>query len=234
LKLPEVTYGGPAGFSRRQRIALVVFPPLVAWAIRGVCGACRFEVRGREHLESALREPGHFILALWHECMMLGSYHFAGMNIHTLASFSFDGEFGSRVISRLGSEAIRGSSSRGGAGGLRELEKALPLVPGVGLTLDGPRGPRRVAKPGAVILAARTRTPIVPIVFVPSAAWRLHSWDRLPVPKPLARVLCVYGPPIAPPPDDSRDAIEPARLNLETTLNDMHLRAENELGVSAG
>jgi hypothetical protein len=96
---------------------------------------------------------------------------------------------------------------------------ALGVGINIGFTLDGPRGPRRAAKSGVAILAARTQVPILPNAFAASAAWRLRSWDRFVVPKPFSRILCAYGPPIAPPADESAESIEAKRLEVEAALN---------------
>src|SRR5690606_15894263 len=100
------------------------------------------------------------------------------------------GELAARIVTHFDLRAVRGSSSRGGADALNQLQQAMALGAGVGFTLDGPRGPRRKAKLGAAIIAARTGAIIVPNAFAVSRAWRLRSWDRLPIPKPFSRVLC--------------------------------------------
>ena len=190
----------------------------------------RIETRGFEHFEAALKRQGRIIVAFWHETMALGGCRFGGYNFHTLTSYSFDGEMAARVVRWFRIEAIRGSSSRGGHEALQQLEKALKLVPCVGFTLDGPRGPRRVAKPGIAILAGRTATPVLPLAFALRKSWRLRSWDRFPIPKPFGKIICAIGDPIHPPPDDSPEAVEKARLEIETRLNKLHQSIELEIG----
>ena len=92
--------------------------------------------------------------------------------------------------------------------------------------MDGPVGPRRVAKPGIAILAARTGLPIIPHAFTARPVWRLNSWDKFPIPKPLAKIRSAYGLPIPPPPDDSPEAVEATRLQVETELNRLHEEIE--------
>ena len=115
---------------------------------------------------------------------------------------------------------------------LSALVEAANTVPITGFTLDGPRGPRRVAKPGIAILAARTQLPIVPNAFVAERCWRLSSWDRHPIQKPFSRIICAYAPPVPPPPDDSPEAVESTRLEVETRLNGLHESLEAELAAS--
>ncbi len=230
MKLPDLKYASPYTFSFRQRAQLAIVSPVVAYALRTLYRLNRVEVRHAECYEELLAREGHGILAFWHECMGLAACQHCRRNFHGLTSYSFDGEMAVRVLAWQGSEAVRGSSSKGGSGGLRELEKALEFVPIVGLTLDGPRGPRRVAKPGAAILAARSRVSILPNAYALSHAWRLHSWDRCAIPKPFGRIICVYGEPIAPPLSDAPEEVEKTRQLLEARLNALHAEIEEELG----
>jgi len=178
----------------------------------------RFEVRGEEHFTTTMAAHGAALCGVWHEVLALAAWHYRDTGYHTLTSYSFDGELAARVARRLGIEAVRGSSSRGGLAALAQLERALELAKGVGLTVDGPRGPRHQVKVGIAMLAAKTGIPIVPCSFAASRSWRLNSWDRFIVPKPFGRVICAYGPPIAPPADSSPEAIEAVRSSVETSL----------------
>lgn len=197
-------------------------PPLTAGTIKLLSRSLHWDVRGKEHLDAVMAAHGHAIISIWHEAMGLAAWLFSGSNYHTLTSYSFDGELAARTVHHFGMEAVRGSSSRGGSEALSQLLKAITLVGCVGFTLDGPRGPRRVAKPGIAILAARSGIPIVPLVLVPQSAWHLNSWDRLPIPKPFTRVACAYGPPIAPPAAVSHELVESVRLQTETAMNNLY------------
>ncbi len=233
MKLTGLNYESPQTFTFKQRVLLFLLPPLIAFAFRFLYRLCRVEVRHEEH-HRRLREEGRYgIIAIWHESMALGSCLHRNKNYHSLTSFSFDGELAARVVTCFGLEAVRGSSSRGGSQGLAELEKALGIVT-CGFTLDGPRGPRRVAKPGAAILAARTGAPVLPMAFQPGPCWRMRSWDRFPIPKPFARAICVYGPLIEAPPNDSPEEVEKKRLEIEQALNQIHAELDEELGEAPG
>jgi hypothetical protein len=147
--------------------------------------------------------------------------HFRNTGYHTLASYAFDAELGMRVLRRLGIPSVRGSSSRGGSEALHGLELALQHGV-VGWTIDGPKGPRRVAKPGVAILAARAQAPVIPLALHASACWRFNSWDRLGIPKPFCRISIAYGDAIPPPPDETPEAIEETRTRVERELNALH------------
>lgn len=226
MRLPGLTYDSPCVFSFRQRAALRILPPLTAVAMKTLFRMCRFELREPERFARLASGQDRAVVAIWHESMGFAAKVFTGTNFHTLTSYSYDGELAARVVTYFGLEAVRGSSSRGGSQALAQLEKAARLVPCVGFTLDGPRGPRRVAKPGAAILAGRTGRPIIPLAIEPSVAWRLRSWDQFPVPKPGARIACALGEPIPPPANSSREAIEETRRITETSLNALHVAME--------
>ncbi|MGH7441838.1 MAG: DUF374 domain-containing protein, partial [bacterium] len=103
------------------------------------------------------------------------------------------------VLDRIGwSRTARGSSSRGGGSGLKELAGFLAKGESVLLTVDGPRGPRRKAKDGALQLARLSGCPVVPAIFATRPAPRLKSWDRMVIPPPFARAVLWYGKPMLP------------------------------------
>ena len=201
--------------------------------MRMLLSTCRLEVRGGAQADRGLGKDGHTLVAFWHESMHLACWIYRGHNVHTLTSHSFDGELGTRVIRRFGLEGVRGSSSLGGSAGLRQMQLAARQVPQLGFTLDGPRGPRRVAKPGIGILAARTQLPVIPLAIVPVRCQRLRSWDRLPMPWPFSRIVFAFGECIAPPLSDSNGHVEEMRLAVERGLNGLHERIEkDELGIT--
>ncbi len=219
-------------FTRKQRLQLAVLPVLLADAFYLLYRTCTVETRGREYHDETLRQHGRCHVVIWHESMAMAGCYNRGTDYLTLTSYSYDGEFAARVIKRWRIYAARGSSSRGGSEALDALEEAAKTVPVTGFTLDGPKGPRRVSKPGIAILAARTQLPIVPNAYAVSRAWRMNSWDRFPVQKPFAHIICAYAPPIPPPPDESPEAIEATRLAVETSLNQLHADIETDLGCS--
>lgn len=229
MRFPGVQYDSPVVFSCKQRFLLRVIPPLAALIMKLLGRTLRLEVAGLEEFKQ-LAQRGPVILALWHETMLFGVFTFWYTNFHGLTSYSFDGEMAARILRHVGLDAVRGSSSCGGSDALENLEKALPLAGVVGFTLDGPKGPRRKAKPGIGILAGRTQAPVVPFAFAVDRCKRLRSWDRFPVPLPFAHVLGALGEPIPPPPDDSADAVEAMRLKVEVALNALQSSLEEQLG----
>lgn len=230
MKLPELNYTSPQKFTRKQKIKLAIIPPVVVTLLKGILFTCRHEVRNDHFLRETLDAHGHAILAIWHESITYALYKHVGSNYHAASSYSFDGELAARLTHGFNVECLRGSTSRGGAEVLRQLEKALKLVDCVGLTMDGPRGPRRQAQPGLAILSARSGIPVVPLAFSVSRSWRLRTWDRMAIPKPFSKVLYDYGAPIEPAATMDRDAIDAKRLEIQESLNGLHEALEAELG----
>jgi len=114
---------------------------------------------------------------------------------------------------------------------LVEMRKVLEHGTNIGLTLDGPRGPRRRAHPGVAILSIRAGVPVVPNAFVVLPVWRMKSWDRTMVPKPFARIICAYGCPIDPPGHMTGGVVAAHLARIETSLNALHESIEREFGV---
>lgn len=221
-----IDYSSPNKFSFRQKCVLWTAPTAAASVFKAIGVTCSTELIGMEYWDQCTKEGKPVAVAFWHETLGLTALRYQGTGYHTLTSYSFDGELAARVMRAFGLKAVRGSSSRGGFKALGQLEAALRLTPTAGFTLDGPRGPRRVAKPGIAILAARLKCPILPSASHVSGCWRLNTWDRLLIPKPFSKILCAYGPPIPPPDDTSAEKIEATRLAVEAALNRLHTDLE--------
>jgi len=141
-----------------------------------------------------------------------------------MISLNFDGEWIGRIIQRFGYDVARGSTSRGGARALVQMRRELSKGAPVGFALDGPRGPARVAQPGAVFLAGATGHPVLPFHFEADRFWSAGRWDRTQVPKPFARVGLAVGEPMFV--SDTQEAtIERARVALEQRLATLESRA---------
>jgi len=126
---------------------------------------------------------------------------------HVLVSRHRDGQFIGAVISRFALSVVLGSSTRGGASGLRSLSKLLARGDFVAITPDGPRGPRRVAAPGVAQLAALSGVVVLPCSAQTNRRWVLQSWDRMVVPKPFGRGVVVCSAPIRVPREGRGDAV---------------------------
>ncbi len=142
----------------------------------------------------ASRRP--FVLLCWHECLLPVMWHHRGLGIAAVISQARDGELLAGFAASLGYGLIRGSSTRGGRKALGEAIRRLREGTPIGVTPDGPRGPRREAKPGAFQAASRAGALVVPVHAEARPGWRARSWDRFLLPGPLARVRLAYGTPV--------------------------------------
>lgn len=142
-----------------------LLPPVGASVVRGIAGTMRLETRGHEAVDALYREGRHIILAFWHAQQLMIPLGYRGQGSHVLISQHGDGEIIARIIARFGHEAVRGSSTRGGAGALRALIKLGRAGKDLVVTPDGPKGPRQIAKLGVIQLAKATGLPIVPLAF---------------------------------------------------------------------
>lgn len=157
----------------------------------------RIEVLGAERWNRALEGTRPYVLLSWHEALLPVMWHHRGRGIAALVSEARDGEYLAGFARSLGYLLIRGSSRRGGGKALLRAIRALRAGTPIGVTPDGPRGPRRVVKPGALAAAERGNALIVPVHADSRPAWRAGSWDGFLIPPPFARVRVAYGEPFA-------------------------------------
>jgi hypothetical protein len=129
------------------------------------------------------------IYSFWHRAVFPAAWIWKRLGIAVMVSRSFDGEYIARIIEKLGFVAVRGSSSRGGFEALRDMKKELEKGAAVAFTIDGPRGPKYVAKPGPVLLARTSGMPMAAFYVALSDAWVLKTWDEFMIPKPFSKAL---------------------------------------------
>ena len=203
-----------------------LLPPVAAALVRAIAATMRRETRGHETIDAFYRSGGHIILAFWHAQQLMIPVGYRGTGAHVLISQHGDGEIIARIIARFGHQAVRGSSTRGGAGALRALIKLGRAGEDLVVTPDGPKGPRQVAKLGVVQLAKATGLPIVPLAFACSTKQLFSSWDQFMVPYPFSRGLFLYGKAMFVSREGDDLALEAHRLALETELNRLTEQAE--------
>ena len=192
--------------------------------IRAFGATYRWRTEGLDRYDAILRAGKQPILGFWHGRILPATYFFRNRGIVVMISLNFDGEWIGRTIQRFGYGVARGSTSRGGSRALVQLRRELAAGHPAGFALDGPRGPARVAQPGAVFLAGATGHPILPFHFEADRFWSAGRWDRTQVPKPFARVGLAVGEPMFVA-DTAEDTIERARVELEARLAALEIRA---------
>ena len=178
---------------------------LVAWVVSAVISAIGFTLRitfsVEENSVSSIDDIYPGIFPFWHRCVLPSVWIFRRRKLAVMTSQSTDGEYIARVIKRFGFVPVRGSSSRGGIRALLEMRRLVNESGGVAFTIDGPRGPRSVAKRGPILLARETGVAIVPFYVALDRAWVLNTWDGFMIPKPMARAFIRAGEKISVPPD---------------------------------
>ena len=219
-------------FSLGQRLLLAIGPFFVALFVRLVSWTLHFEVVCEPGVVPA-SVPATGIYCFWHRCTLPCTYYFRKFHGTILVSRSFDGELIARTLARFGFYTVRGSSSRGGVGGLLQLKSVIEAGKPVVFTADGPRGPIYLTKPGPVKLAQMTGARVGSFYLLPQRAWVVNSWDKFLVPKPFSRVAVSWGPYVdAPAPDADEQALEAKRLELNAALERARLTAENHFANS--
>jgi hypothetical protein len=185
----------------------------------------RFRADGLEHLDAIAASGRQPIMAFWHGRILPATYYFRRRGIVVITSANFDGEWIAGIIERFGYGTARGSTSRGARKALLQLTRDMAAGKPAGFTVDGPRGPARVAQAGAVWLAKATGNPVLPFHLEASRSWTLNSWDRTQIPKPFATVALAVGQPLEVARDSGDAEIEAARRELEVRLTTLEDRA---------
>jgi lysophospholipid acyltransferase (LPLAT)-like uncharacterized protein len=179
---------------------------------------------GAEHLRKLERDGRQPIFAFWHGRVLAATLYFRDRGIIVITSENFDGEWIARIIRKFGYGTARGSTSRGGVRALIQLKRDMAAGSPAAFTVDGPRGPARVAQPGVIWLAGATGNPIVPFHIESSSYWTVNSWDRHQVPKPGSDVAIAIGAPIEIAATDEA-TVEVARRDLERALAALEVQA---------
>jgi lysophospholipid acyltransferase (LPLAT)-like uncharacterized protein len=199
---------------------------ILGYRIVGLLGSTlRWKTEGLEHYDAIVNSGKQPIMGFWHGRILPATYYFRRRGIVVITSENFDGEWIAGIIERFGYGTARGSTSRGAKKALLQLTRDLAAGKPAGFTLDGPRGPARVAQPGAVWLAKATGNPVLPFHLEADRAWTVNSWDRTQIPKPFATVSIAMGEPFAVPGDTDAAGIEDARRLLESRLAALETRA---------
>ena len=205
-------------YTFKQRLIIRLMGRMAYFVLSILGKTLRYEFVDKLSLDEALVKYPNAILSVWHESLTGGAYYLRNRGFVVLTSKSRDPEFAARCGVMLGYGIIRGSSSRRAATAMKELievaSQGLPTL----FTVDGPRGPRHIAKPGAVMLAMITGNPIIPGAIYPVSSWQTKSWDKHKIPKPFSRVILSYGEHIYISRDASPDEIKQKCQELEQAI----------------
>ena len=211
--------------SRLKRLQVAAIS-VVGYRLMTLLGSTlRWRTEGLERFDEIAASGRQPIMAFWHGRILPATYFFRRRGIVVITSENFDGEWIAGIIERFGYGTARGSTSRGGGKALLQLTRDMAAGKPAGFTLDGPRGPARVAQPGALWLAKATRNPVLPFHLEADRHWTLKSWDRSQIPKPYANVALAVGKPFDVAADADDAGIEGARQLLEERVRALEQRA---------
>jgi len=199
-------------------IMLNLLPPAVYLFLILLGATMRITQVDREKADRLWGDGQGVIVCFWHGRLLAMPFAYKGRRAKVLISRHGDGEFIARVIRYFGLGAVRGSFKKASVSSIREILSELQQGSIVGITPDGPKGPRYRIKPGIVELAKLTQRPILPVAYSASRKMVFSSWDRFVFPYPFSRVLFLWGDPLYVPRDASGSAVEEKRQELEKAL----------------
>jgi len=213
--------------------------PLIAWAgywlVRSLGPTLRFEVLGWQHAQRVYAAGQRAIWSFWHRSIFSVMWWGRDRGVVVMNSTNFDGQWTRRVIERLGYGTAQGSSTRGGLRGLAVMAQRLEQGRDAAFTIDGPRGPRYLAKPGPVMLARRTGCPILTFhVGLERGYTFAKTWDLFQIPYPFSRAVMAFAPPIYVPGDADREMMARKHEQMQASLERVRDFAESWFSLSPG
>jgi len=217
----------PTSFAFRQRLALW----FISWAgyllIRVIGPTLRYTVSIEDGGPPDFY-PHPSVFVFWHNAVIPACWWYRGRQIAVMTSSSFDGEYIARIIEKFGFRAVRGSSTRGAVRALLGMHTEVETGHSVAFTIDGPKGPVYVAKPGPVLLARNVQCPIQPFYVAVERAWILNSWDRFRIPKPFSRAHLRVAKAIPVPPDTNSEQAQLLHGEMQAALDRVREYAEGQ------
>src|SRR5262249_15858624 len=216
-----------------RRIQIPIIAALVYSMIRVLGPTLRFEVLGWHHAQQVHASGRRCVWAFWHRVIIPISWWARDMGIVVMNTTAFDGQWTRKVIEWLGFGTAQGSSSRGGLRGLAVMAKRIEEGKDCAFTIDGPRGPRYVAKPGPVMLARRSGAPIMVFhIGVERGKTFEKTWDHFLIPYPSSRAVILFCAPIEVPPNADSEAMAAKHAEMQRELERVRDIAESWFSLS--
>ncbi len=223
----------PRIFTLWERAQIFVASWVGYFAVWLIGRSLGWEVVDRANFEAGVELGKGIIFAFWHREIFAATWFWRKRGVVVMTSQNFDGEYIARIIRKHGCRAARGSSSRGATRAMREMIRAMRRGHETAFAMDGPRGPRFVAKPGAVLLSRATGAPILCFHIALRRAYVFrNSWDLFQIPYPFTRSAVFIAPPIFVPRDADED--EQSRKLQEVQLAMDRLRSRGEEWKTSG
>ncbi len=208
-----------------NRVSLLLIPSLLAVIARIWFCTCRVNVHGTKYRDKVMGNGGSGVGSFWHYSFLYSFFHNRKEKIVAMVSASSDGEYISRFLEKFGVLTVRGSRNKGGIGALKGMIRAMRKGYSAAIVADGSQGPARVVQAGCIILASRSGSPVIPMLWSANRYIRISSWDGTAIPYPFSIIEFFYGEPLEVPPKLSSEEIETFRLILEKRLNNLYTEA---------
>ena len=203
------------------------------WLATTIARTLRYDIEGDAQLAGLADRYGAIVFCGWHNRLLVPLFHHRHVGGgHALVSEHTDGELVGRVLQNWGYTLLRGSTTHGAVRLLIQAVKVMRAGHSLGITPDGPRGPRYVAQAGTVALGQMAQCPIVPMGFATRWFWRFKSWDRFEFPKPWSRAAIRYGEPILVPRKLTEEEAEHWRLRVQDGLMKVTRDCEAAVGLA--
>jgi len=215
-------------FTHWQRVQLFLIEWIGYFAIRILGSTLRYSISWEEG-SAGDQSVRPVIYNFWHSCMIPGIYLWRGSGGRVMSSDSFDGEYTGRIIRKFGFVKVRGSSSKGAVRSLIALKREVDRGFSAAFTIDGPRGPRWVVKPGPVLLSRLTGAPMAGFHVALDKPWVLNTWDKLTIPRPFSRALMRVSRNMIVPKDSDDAAMEKWQQQLQDALDRCRIFSEENV-----
>ena len=204
---------------------------LIGWAgffiIHLIGRTIRWESTGDSHLDEIYKSGSRAIFTFWHGRIFSATYYWRNRGIVVMTSMNRDGEAIAQCIQRFGYGAARGSSSRGGFKALAQMARDIRHGRDTAFTIDGPRGPRYIAKQGPVLLAMKTGAAIFCFHISMKRKIQLKSWDEFQIPLPFTPAIVLKAAPIWVPHDAPEAHLRDLHLQMQDTLDDLRKKGDS-------
>ena len=204
---------------------------LIGWvgylAIALIGRTIRWQSEGSSHLDEIYKSGRRAIYTFWHGRIFPSTYYWRNRGIVVMTSMNQDGEAIAQCIQRFGFGVARGSSSRGGFRALAQMARQIRLGRDAAFTIDGPRGPRYVAKQGPVLLALKTGAAIFCFHISMQHKIQLKSWDEFQIPLPFTKAIVLEAEPIWVPQDASESHLRDLHQQMQATLDKLRVDGDS-------
>jgi len=217
---------GARSFTPAERFKAGIIGWVGYFAIAIIGATIRWRTVGVEHYSNILSSGHRAIFTFWHGRIFPSTYYFRNRGIVVMTSQNIDGEGIAQCIERLGYDVARGSSSRGGFRALAQLARDIRGGKDAGFTIDGPRGPRYVAKQGPILLAFKTGAAVLCFHVSMKKKIQLKSWDGFQIPIPFTEAVLLMAEPIWAPPGSSEEDLRALHGTMQETLDALRIRGD--------